>query len=311
MLGWCIRDKCLECVCCVLFWQLSLTVYDSARPDVTDVANITITVNRNPNSPRFSPAVYQNTIPETFPSGSEIFTIAATDDDQGVGLISLSASLSVCLSVCLSVYLPACLPACLTVSVCFFLHLSLSKCFFGGSSLFLFFSCLWYCLLVKTFLSLSLYVCLTRIILSRSCCIYLSVCSIHAQKLTGHNHYACMHSSAAPCHLNLTLHMHTCTHRSTRVCMISKNKCWTLVDFAFVSLSVGPACLSLVCVSVCLWLLVFTSCDPPLIYVLFWTANPAISRDECQPSGLWCLLLPECSDWPCFTCQTTLQFWLW
>ena len=144
-----------------------------------------------------------------------------------------------------------------------------------------------------------------------------SLCVFHTCTKVNRTQPLCLHAlkcSTMPPKLDSTharMHTCTCTHRSTRVCMISKNKCWTLVDFAFVSLSVGPACLSLVCVSVCLWLSVFTSCDPPLIYVLFWTANPAISRDECQPSGLWCLLLPECSDWPCFTCQTTLQFWLW
>ena len=94
-------------------------------------------------------------------------------------------------------------------------------------------------------------------ILSPSCCIYLSVCSIHAQRLTGHNHHAlhALKCSTMPPKLDSTharMHTCTCTQWSTSVCVNSQNKCWTLVDFASLSLSVCPACMSLVCISVCL-----------------------------------------------------------
>ena len=115
-------------------------------------------------------------------------------------------------------------------------------------------------------------------ILSPSCCIYLSVCSIHAQRLTGHNHHAlhALKCSTMPPKLDSTharMHTCTCTQWSTSVCVNSQNKCWTLVDFASLSLSVGPACMSLVCIPVCLWLLVFTSCLP-LIYLLILNSKP-------------------------------------
>ena len=66
----------------------------------------------------------------------------------------------------------------------------------------------------------------------------------------------CMHSSAAPCHLNLTLHMHACTHAHAH--SEAQACAWTVkinVGHWWILLlcpcqSVQPVCL--VCISVCL-----------------------------------------------------------
>lgn len=65
--------------------QVSAIVYDSANPDQKAQANLTITVERNENRPRFTPGDYSTELLEIEPVGSNILQVKATDED-GVGI---------------------------------------------------------------------------------------------------------------------------------------------------------------------------------------------------------------------------------
>lgn len=55
---------------------------DGGSPPLSDTATVSITVNRNKESPRFLHALdLTRHIPETLPAGSEVIDLNATDDD--------------------------------------------------------------------------------------------------------------------------------------------------------------------------------------------------------------------------------------
>jgi len=55
--------------------------FDTNYPKDVALENVTITVNRNPNPPRFANATYSATISDTFPLVTEVLKVSATDPD--------------------------------------------------------------------------------------------------------------------------------------------------------------------------------------------------------------------------------------
>ncbi len=67
-------------------------MYDDANPDKTTSTNLTITVNRNANAPRFQNSNIRATVLEIVPVGSSIATVRATDRDQVIYIYLLITS---------------------------------------------------------------------------------------------------------------------------------------------------------------------------------------------------------------------------
>ena len=65
-----------------VFLQIRLKAYDSQYPSDVAYANITITVNRNPNAPHFTKLIYEKTINESCPLGFSVDQIQANDADN-------------------------------------------------------------------------------------------------------------------------------------------------------------------------------------------------------------------------------------
>lgn len=60
-----------------------MVAYDSQIPDLRATADVTITINRNPNAPQFQPSSnYFVQIRENTTVGSEIVDIDAVDQDK-------------------------------------------------------------------------------------------------------------------------------------------------------------------------------------------------------------------------------------
>lgn len=72
-------QKCQQSV--FLVRQVSLIAYDTVYPNNIATATATIFVDRNPNAPIFSAALYQRNIVETLPIGSSVVEATATDAD--------------------------------------------------------------------------------------------------------------------------------------------------------------------------------------------------------------------------------------
>ncbi|XP_041364041.1 cadherin-23-like [Gigantopelta aegis] len=64
-------------------YVIGVIAYDSAYPTNHASSNVTISVNRNPNRPVFNPSSYAERIPESFPLGTSLLRVQATDDDAG------------------------------------------------------------------------------------------------------------------------------------------------------------------------------------------------------------------------------------
>ena len=62
-------------------FQLRVIAYDSASPARTATSTVNIQVSRNPSAPVFTRAVYEQTIPETYPLGTAVETVLASDAD--------------------------------------------------------------------------------------------------------------------------------------------------------------------------------------------------------------------------------------
>ncbi|KAL3878035.1 hypothetical protein ACJMK2_035671, partial [Sinanodonta woodiana] len=62
-------------------YQLFVEAYDNGIPSLTDMDVVTITVNRNLQSPAFNPTTYSQTIDETQVLGETIVRVNATDPD--------------------------------------------------------------------------------------------------------------------------------------------------------------------------------------------------------------------------------------
>jgi hypothetical protein len=62
-------------------YVLPVVCYDSAYPDVQDRTTVNIVVNRNVNAPIFSLPRYTAVIPESYPPGSQVVCVNATDAD--------------------------------------------------------------------------------------------------------------------------------------------------------------------------------------------------------------------------------------
>lgn len=74
-----INKRCLDL-------QLEVTVHDSLYVDDKATATVTIQVQRNPSTPRFTdnlavPFTYSRLITENFPVGDVVIDVNATDDD--------------------------------------------------------------------------------------------------------------------------------------------------------------------------------------------------------------------------------------
>ena len=72
--------------------QLGVRAFDDARPNQVALANVTITVNRNPSLPVFTNLRQVINIPETQALGESIASVLATDAD-GVSLVLHFAAL--------------------------------------------------------------------------------------------------------------------------------------------------------------------------------------------------------------------------
>ena len=68
-----------------------MRAFDDARPNQVALANVTITVNRNPSLPVFTNLRQVINIPETQALGETIASVLATDAD-GVSLVLLFAA---------------------------------------------------------------------------------------------------------------------------------------------------------------------------------------------------------------------------
>ena len=68
----------------VIYFQIGVIAFDSAYPTNHASSNVTLSVNRNPNSPVFRPSSYSERIPESFSLGTSLLQVQATDDDAGV-----------------------------------------------------------------------------------------------------------------------------------------------------------------------------------------------------------------------------------
>ena len=70
------------CVHLISICKARVQVTDGGSPPLSDTATVSITVNRNKESPRFLHALdLTRNIPETLPAGSEVIDLNATDDD--------------------------------------------------------------------------------------------------------------------------------------------------------------------------------------------------------------------------------------
>ena len=70
-------------------FQLQVIGYDSAYPSNTAMETLTITVNRNPNPPKFPTSFYNVTIPDVFSLVTPIVQVYAADYLDGVLSLSL------------------------------------------------------------------------------------------------------------------------------------------------------------------------------------------------------------------------------
>ena len=61
--------------------QLLVQVYDSSNPSQRAATTVTITVQRNVNAPQFSRSEYTARIVESYPIGSSVLGVRATDRD--------------------------------------------------------------------------------------------------------------------------------------------------------------------------------------------------------------------------------------
>ena len=57
-------------------------MYDEANPDSKAETNVSISVTRNANRPRFEPYDYRRTVLEIVPIGTSITQVIATDKDK-------------------------------------------------------------------------------------------------------------------------------------------------------------------------------------------------------------------------------------
>uniref|UniRef100_A0A8W8I309 Cadherin domain-containing protein n=1 Tax=Magallana gigas TaxID=29159 RepID=A0A8W8I309_MAGGI len=65
-------------------YTLGLTAYDSDYPNDKAYANVTITVNRNPNAPDFTNPSYSITVNESYPLAVSLLQVSGQDADQHV-----------------------------------------------------------------------------------------------------------------------------------------------------------------------------------------------------------------------------------
>ncbi len=67
---------------CLFTPQITASVYDDANPESVATTNLTITVRRNENEPRFQRTDYSVTVLEIAPIGTSLAQLSATDRDN-------------------------------------------------------------------------------------------------------------------------------------------------------------------------------------------------------------------------------------
>ena len=66
----------------LLLLQLSVLLWDTAYPQKTSTATLTLSISRNENPPKWSKPDYKVKVNDRYKLGDEIVTVKATDEDK-------------------------------------------------------------------------------------------------------------------------------------------------------------------------------------------------------------------------------------
>jgi len=66
----------------LLLFQLSVLLWDTAYPQKTSTATLTLSISRNENPPKWSKSDYRVKANDRYKLGDEIVTVKATDKDK-------------------------------------------------------------------------------------------------------------------------------------------------------------------------------------------------------------------------------------